>query len=136
MIKNAISNALMPRPVSATATTAPAIRYAFAVHQLVLCKLTTNHFLGAIINKDTGAILEYRHLVKNPATKSVWETSFANKIGCLFQGIQNLKGTDTCFLVAKLLIPTNKWSTYGHIVCNFCPQKKEQNSIRLTVGGN
>jgi hypothetical protein len=136
MISSTVSNALMPRPVSATATTAPAIGYTFAVHQLALCKLTTNHFLGAIIDKDTGAILEYRHLVKNPAIKSVWETSFANKIGRLFQGIRNLKGMDTCFLVAKLLIPTNKWPTYGHIVCNFCPQKKEQNCTHLTVGGS
>jgi hypothetical protein len=25
---------------------------------------------------------------------------------------------------------------YDQIVCNFCPQKKEQNHTRLTVGGN
>jgi hypothetical protein len=87
MINSAVSNALMPRPVLATATTPLAIGYTFAVHQLALRKLTTNHFLSAIINKDTGAVLEYRYLVKNPAPKSVWETSFANKIGCLFQGI-------------------------------------------------
>jgi hypothetical protein len=53
-------------------------------YKLALSKLATNHFLDAIIDKDTGAILEYWHLVKNPATKLVWETSFANKIGCLF----------------------------------------------------
>ncbi len=73
----------------------PGIGYAFMVHQLAPCKLATNHFHGAIIDKDTGAVLEYRHLVKNPATKSVWETSFANKIECQFQGIQDLKGMDT-----------------------------------------
>jgi hypothetical protein len=136
MINSAVSNALMPRPVTATATTPPAIGYAFMVHQLALHKLVTNHFLGAIINKDTGTVLEYQHLIKNPATKSVWETSFANKIGCLFQGIQDLKGTDMCFFIQKLLVPTNKWPTYGWIVCNFCPQKKEQNCTRLTVGGD
>ena len=79
MINSAVFNALMPRPVTATTNTPPAIGYAFVVHQLVLSKLATNHFIGAIINKETGAVLEYRHLVKNPATKSVWETSFANK---------------------------------------------------------
>ncbi len=56
MINSAVSNALMPRPVTATANTPPAISYAFAVHQLMLCKLATNHFLGTIINKDTGTI--------------------------------------------------------------------------------
>jgi hypothetical protein len=62
----------------------PAIGYAFAVHQLLLSELTTNHFIGAIIDKEIGAVLEYRHLVNNPATKSMWETSFLDKIGCLF----------------------------------------------------
>jgi hypothetical protein len=90
MINSAVSNALMPKPVLATATTPSAIGYAFAVHQLVLCKLTTTHFLGAIIDNDTGAALEYQHLIKNPATKSVWESSFANKIGCLLSMEGNL----------------------------------------------
>ncbi len=87
MINSAVSNALMPRLATATANAHPDIGYTFAVHQLALSKLATNHFLGAIIDKDTGAVLEYRHLVKNPSTKLEWETSFANKIGCLFQGI-------------------------------------------------
>ncbi len=65
-----------------------AIGYAFAVHQLMLSKLTTNHFLGAIIDGDIGTILEYRHLIKNPTTKSVWETSFANKIGPCSRGFE------------------------------------------------
>jgi hypothetical protein len=136
MINSAVSHALMPRLVTATATTPPAIRYTFAVHQLALCKLATNHFLGTIIDEDTGAVLECRHLVKNPATISLWETSFANKIGRLFQRIQDLKGMDMYFFIQKLLVPTNKWPTYGQIVCNFCPQKKEQNRTRLAVGGN
>jgi hypothetical protein len=66
MINSAISNILMPRLVMATATTPPAIRYAFMVHQLALRELATNHFLSAIIDKDTGTVLEYRHLVKSP----------------------------------------------------------------------
>jgi hypothetical protein len=54
MINSAVSDALMPRTVNATTNTPPAIGYAFAVHQLVLSKLATNHFIGAIINKETG----------------------------------------------------------------------------------
>jgi hypothetical protein len=69
MINSTVSNALMPRPVTATASTPPAIGYAFGVHQLALSKLATNQFISAIIDKDTGAILEYHHLVKNPVTK-------------------------------------------------------------------
>jgi hypothetical protein len=125
MINSKVSDALMSRPVKATANTPLAIGYTFTEHQMVLCKLATNHFLGAIIDEDTCPVLEYRHLVKNLATKSVWEISFANKIGCLYQGIQDLKSTTTCFFIQKLQVPTNKWPTYGRIVCNFCPQKKE-----------
>ncbi len=68
MINSAVSNALMPRLVTATANTPLAIGYAFAVHQLVLLKLANNHFFGIIIAKDTGTVLEYRCLGKNPAT--------------------------------------------------------------------
>ena len=71
MINSAVSDALMPRPVMATMNTLPAIGYTFAVHQLALSKLATNHFIGTIIDKETGAVLEYRHLVNNPATNLV-----------------------------------------------------------------
>jgi hypothetical protein len=138
MMNSALSNALMlmPRPVTATAGTPPTTSYTFAVHQLALSGLAANHFLGAIIDKDTGAVLEYRHLVKNPATKTVWETSFTKKIGHLFQGIRELKGTNTCFFIKKSQVPTNKQPTYSQIVCNFFPQKKEQDCTCLTVGSN
>jgi hypothetical protein len=66
----------------------------------------------------------------------VWETSFANKKKCLFQGKQYLKSTNTCFFIQKLQVPANKQPTYGRIICNFCPPKKEQNCTRLTVGGD
>jgi hypothetical protein len=82
MINSAVSNALMPRPVMATTNTL-AIGYTIAVHQLALSKLTTNYFIGSIIDKEIGAALEYQHLVMNLAMNLVWETSFTNKIGCL-----------------------------------------------------
>jgi hypothetical protein len=123
MINRAVSDALMPRPVTATANTPPVIGYAFTVHQLALSKLAKNNFAGTIIDKETGAVLKYRHLVKNPAKKTVWETSFTNKIGRLFQGIRDLKGTNMCFFIQKLQVPTNKQPMHGRIVCCFCLQK-------------
>jgi hypothetical protein len=109
MINIAASNALMSKLVTVTATTPPDIGYAFTVHQLALRELATNHFLGTIINEDTGAVLEYRHLIKNPVTKSVWETSFKNKIGRLFQGIirsstMSLTTLILCQIVLKYMI--------------------------------
>jgi hypothetical protein len=96
----------------------------------------TQHFLGTIIDEDTGKMLEYRHLVKNNSMRKVWEYSFLNKIGRLFQGICNLKGTNTCFFIRKDQVPLDKRPTYGRIVCNFCPQKGEQHCTRLNAGGD
>ena len=102
-------------------------------HTVALAK---HHFLGAVIDEETGKMLEHRHLVKNSSTRKVWERSFSNEIGRLFQGIRNLKGTNTCFFISKSQVPSDKRPTYGRIVCNFRPQKEEQHRTRLTVGGD
>ena len=47
-------------------------------------------FAGVVINDVTGEMLEYRHFVKHPKYKDVWETSLANKFGHLAQGICNI----------------------------------------------
>ena len=59
-------------------TPPPAIGYAFAIHQLTSTEhrfgtLCTQHFLGAIIDEETGKMLEYRHLITNASTRKVWE---------------------------------------------------------------
>ena len=119
----------------------PAICYTFAINQLTSTEhrsatLGTQHFLGTIIDKETGKMGEYRHLIMNASTRKVWECSFSNEIGRLFRGIQNLKGTYTCFFIRKSQVPSDKRPTYGRIVCNFRPQKEEQHRTRLTVGGD
>ncbi len=68
------------------------VGYAFAIHHLATSEwhtaaLATQHFVGAIIDEETGKMLEYRHLVKNASTRCMWERSFSNEIGRLFQGI-------------------------------------------------
>jgi hypothetical protein len=50
--------------------------YAFALHHLVTAEqhsaaLVTQHFLGAIIDEETGKMLESRHLVQNESTRIV-----------------------------------------------------------------
>jgi hypothetical protein len=54
-------------------------------------------FIGAIIDNITGNILEICCMFKRENTHELWETSFTNEIGRLFQGIHHLKGMDTCF---------------------------------------
>jgi hypothetical protein len=42
---------------------------------------------NAVINEDTGASLEYRHLIQDETTFPVWNKSAANKFGRLAQGV-------------------------------------------------
>ncbi len=89
MINWVITAKLMPLTVNPASTPPAAIGYAFAAHQLAMKNQVAFHFIGAVIDDKTGNMLEYRPLVKNKNTRALWETSFANKIGWLFQGIQH-----------------------------------------------
>ncbi len=99
MINCNIAAKLMLSTVNATSTPPTAIGYAFATHQLVIENQVAHHFIGAVIVDKTGNMLKYHHLVKNENTRALWETSFANKIGQLFQDIRHLKGINTCFFI-------------------------------------
>ena len=124
-------------------TNAPIRRHGYALAAQLLqhtephsAANTAEHFIGAVIDDDTGEVLEYRHLIKSEKYKRIWERSFANELGRLFQGIRDVPGTDTCFFIQKSDVPKHKRATYGRIVCNIRPQKEEIYRTRLTVGGN
>ena len=40
-------------------------------------------FAGAVLDADTGEMLEYRQLIKSPKHRQDWGYSFGNKIGRL-----------------------------------------------------
>eukprot|EP00957_Ditylum_brightwellii_P049142 3728651-Ditylum_brightwellii.AAC.1 len=44
------------------------------------------YFVNTVYNKDTGKMEEYRQLIKGK-TKQKWETSFANELGRLANGV-------------------------------------------------
>jgi hypothetical protein len=136
MINCVIAAELMPSTINPASTLPAAIGYAFTAHQLAIENQVAHHFIGAVIDDKTGNMLKYRHLVKNENTRALWVTSFANKIGWLFQGILHLKGTNTCFFIRKAQVLLNKRTRYGCICCNFCPQKEEQHHTCLTVSGD
>ena len=94
---------------------------------------------GAVIDGDTGELLEYCHLMKRPKYKEERGCSFANEIGRLCQGMPGRsEGTDTMFFIHKeeALNERCEDMTKGCIVCNVRPQKKEINRTRLTVDGS
>jgi hypothetical protein len=136
IINCVIAAKLMLLAINPTSTPPAAIGYAFAAHQLAIEYHVALHFIGAVIEDKIGNMLKYRHLVKNKSTRALWETSFANKIGKLFQGIRHLKGTNTCFFIQKAQVLPDKRPTYGCIRCNFCPHKEEQHCTCLTVSGD
>jgi hypothetical protein len=80
--------------------------------------------------------MEYMALMKDPRLQPLWTPGFGNECGRLFQGIRNIPGTDTCFFIKLTNIPKNRKITYGKIVCDYKPHKKEKECVRLTVGGD
>jgi hypothetical protein len=44
--------------------------------------------------------------------------------------------TNTCFFLELKNIPKERQITYGKIVCDYKPHKKEKERVRLTVGGD
>jgi hypothetical protein len=66
----------------------------------------------------------------------LWKRGFGNEEGRLLQGIRDIPGTNTCFFVELKNIPKYRQITYGKIVCDYKPHKKQKKRVRLTVGGD
>ena len=99
----------------------------------------TNARVNAVMDEETGDLLEYRQLRANPKYKATWGKSFGNEIGRLAQGMPGrVEGTNTIFFIHKKQVPSNRWQdvTYGRIVCDVREQKAEKHRTRLTVGGD
>jgi hypothetical protein len=75
-------------------------------------------------------------LMKDPRLQPLWTRGFGNECGRLFQGIRDIPGTDTFFLIKLTNVPKDRNITYGKIVCDYKPHKKEKERVRLTVGGD
>jgi hypothetical protein len=94
------------------------------------------HQTNAILHPITGKEMEYMALMKDPRLQPLWKRGFGNECGGLFQGIRDIPGTDIFFLIKLTNIPTDRKITYGKIVCDYKPHKKEKERVRLTVGGD
>jgi hypothetical protein len=97
---------------------------------------STQHLANAVIHPVTGKEIEYMALMKDPRLQPLWNRGFGNECGRLFQGIPSIPGTDTCFFIKLTNVPKDRKITYGKIVCDYKPHKKEKERVRLTVGGN
>jgi hypothetical protein len=94
----------------------------------------------AVMDKDTGKLLNYRQLMNSQKYKKTWSLSAANKFGGLANGIRGrIKNpTNTIEFISKHMIPADlkKDITYGQFVCSVRPEKAEPNQMQFTVGGN
>jgi hypothetical protein len=91
---------------------------------------------NAVVHPITGKEMEYMALMKDPHLQQLWTRGFGNQCGRLFQGIRDIPGADTCFLIKLTNILKDRKITYGKIVCDYKPHKIEKEWVRLTVGGD
>ena len=85
---------------------------------------------GAVLDEETGDLLEYRHIVKHPNHKKLWGGEFVKEVGCLAQGLPGIvEGTNNLNFIFKHEIPLDRFKdvTYARIVCNYRPEKKDPN---------
>ena len=86
MIDCVIAEELIPTPALCTCPPSLHCGFAFTAECILLETISppshsTVHFIGAIIDNDTGDVLEYQHLMKMNKHKQVWAHVFANEIG-------------------------------------------------------
>jgi hypothetical protein len=79
------------------------------------------HQANAVVRPITGKEMEYTALMKDPRLQPLWKRGFSNEVVRLFQGIQDIPGTDTCFFIKLTNIPKYRHITYGKIVCDYKP---------------
>jgi hypothetical protein len=93
-----------------------------------------------------GNFLEWCQLRTYPTLSITWNTSYANKLGRLCQGISTspsegkcTKGTNTLFPIPydKILSNCHRETTYSKVVCKVRPEKGDDaDRMRITIGGN
>jgi hypothetical protein len=94
----------------------------------------------AVIDANTGKLLNYRQLMRSAKHRHAWSLSSANEFGRLANGIGGrIKNpTNTIEFICQHEVPTERIKdvTYGRFVCTVQPEKAEPNQTRFTVGGD
>jgi hypothetical protein len=92
--------------------------------------------VNAVIHPVTGKEMGYISVMKEPCIQPLWKRGFGRKCRRLFQGIRDIPGTNTYFFIKLTNISKDINITYGKIVSDYKPHKKEKECIQLTMGGD
>jgi hypothetical protein len=89
-------------------------------------------FVYAVLDDETGNLLDYCHLMKHPKYKDVWTKSFGTEIHHL------ATTTETIFFIQRENIPDDRKGdeTYARIICTYREGKKDKYRTCITMGGN
>ncbi len=107
----------------------------FTTQQATSCKfplLFLCNIASSVLDKETRELLEYCHLLKHPIYKDVCSKVFGEEIR------HHTTTTETIAFMSKCNIPQARRRdiTYGRIVCNYCPKKKDPHRTHITMGEN
>jgi hypothetical protein len=95
---------------------------AFTTHQNIPMPMA-----NSVINADTGASLEYRHLINDASTFTIWNKAAANEFGRLAQGVgERIEGSNTFFFHPTPSRP-QKQKCYLRTVCSGHPSQQIRN---------
>jgi len=89
-------------------------------------------FANSVIDGNTGEIMEYRHLVKNPKHRERWQKSFSKEIRRLATTTKTIRFVKMSEISKDRL----KDKTYARIVVSERPEKSDPDRTRITMGGN
>jgi 2-oxoglutarate dehydrogenase complex dehydrogenase (E1) component-like enzyme len=69
-------------------------------------KTMPTHMANSVINEETGAILEYRHLINDASTFTIWNEAAKNEFGQLAQGVgESINGSKKILFIPRQAVP-------------------------------
>ena len=84
------------------------------------------HKALAVMDAETGKVLNYRQLMQSPKHKETWSKSSANEFGRLANGVGGrIKGTNTIKFIRKRDVPEIRMKDvrYRKFACCIRPEK-------------
>jgi hypothetical protein len=96
------------------------------------CQKFPLEMLNAVLDMDTGKLMEMKHLLVNLKYKEVWGKLYTTELGCLAQGIPGVgKRTDTIVSYDRTRSPLTKSKTSRTDTCASTITQRRTTPINL-----